>query len=180
MYEPRELAFGTSGRRGRVVDLTQLEIYINVTAELNFLLSLPRAEGGIEQGERFYYAHDLRPSSNGICCAVERAIGSAGLTPVNMGAIPTPALAYFALAEARGSIMVTGSHIPFDLNGYKLNTSAGELRKDQEAPIGEEVRGFVSACIPSLSKSRCSTSEACFAPVHATCSPPTNQRAQHT
>ena len=39
-------------------------------------------------------------------------------------------------AAARGSIMVTGSHIPFDRNGYKLNTSVGELLKSHEAPIG--------------------------------------------
>ena len=35
--------------------------------------------------------------------------------------------------------MVTGSHIPFDLNGYKLNTSAGELLKEHEEPIGRAV-----------------------------------------
>jgi phosphomannomutase len=139
-YEPRELRFGTSGRRGRVVDLTQLEIYIDVTAELNYLLSLPRAEGGIERGEQFYFACDLRPSSGAMCQAVVRAVRDAGLTPVNLGAIPTPALACYALSRGRGSVMVTGSHIPFDLNGYKLNTSAGELRKEDEAPIGEEVR----------------------------------------
>lgn len=139
-YQPVELRFGTSGRRGKVVDLTQLEIYINATAELNYLLSLPRAAGGIEHGDLFYYAHDLRPSSPGLCQAVERAVRDAGLQPVNLGAIPTPALACYALARNRGSIMVTGSHIPFELNGYKLNTSAGELMKDQEAPIGAEVR----------------------------------------
>ena len=139
-YQPRELRFGTSGRRGPVVDLTQLEIYINVTAELRFLLSLPRSGGGIEKGDVFYFAHDLRPSSVWpICPAVERAIRDAGLEPVNLGAIPTPALACFALSHNRGSIMVTGSHIPFDLNGYKLNTSVGELLKEHEAPIGEEV-----------------------------------------
>ncbi len=139
-HEPRELRFGTSGRRGRVADLTQLEIYINVSAELSFLLSLPREEGGIGKGDRFYFAHDLRPSSPVICQAAIQAVVEAGLTPVNLGAIPTPALAFHAAAERRGSIMVTGSHIPFDLNGYKLNTSIGELRKEQEAPIGEEVR----------------------------------------
>src|ERR1051326_8676241 len=37
--------------------------------------------------------------------------------------------------------MVTGSHIPFDRNGYKLNTSAGELLKEHEPPIGARVRG---------------------------------------
>ncbi len=131
---------GTSGRRGRVTDLTQLEIYINVTAELRFLLSLPRAAGGIEAGEGFYFAHDLRPSSvSSLGPAVERAIRDAGLQPVNLGAIPTPALAFYALSRNRGSIMVTGSHIPFELNGYKLNTSVGELMKEHEGPIGDEV-----------------------------------------
>ena len=28
-YEPQVLGFGTSGRRGKVVDLTQLEVYLN-------------------------------------------------------------------------------------------------------------------------------------------------------
>jgi phosphomannomutase len=36
--------------------------------------------------------------------------------------------------------MVTGSHIPFDRNGYKLNTSRGELPKEHEGPINENVR----------------------------------------
>ena len=32
-YTPKELQFGTSGRRGLIVDLTQLEIYVNVIAD---------------------------------------------------------------------------------------------------------------------------------------------------
>jgi len=148
-YEPVELRFGTSGRRGRVVDLTQLEIYLNVTGELEYLKSLPRAEGGIVKGDEFFFAHDLRPSSTAfdpaeqgrgeICQAVVQAVLDAGMTPVNLGAVPTPALTSYALARGLGSIMVTGSHIPFDLNGYKLNTSIGELMKVNEAPIGEKV-----------------------------------------
>ncbi len=59
---------------------------------------------------------------------------------VNLGRIPTPALANFALSRNKGSIMVTGSHIPFDRNGYKTNSSRGELLKQQEAPINEHVR----------------------------------------
>ena len=59
---------------------------------------------------------------------------------VNLGRIPTPALANFALSRNQGSIMVTGSHIPFDRNGYKTNSSRGELLKQQEAPINEQVR----------------------------------------
>ena len=148
-YEPRPLKFGTSGRRGDVADLTQLEIYIDARAELDYLLSLPRERGGIAPGEDFYFACDLRPSSSRfdpqlggrgeMAQAVVQAITDAGLRPANLGRIPTPALTAYALARHRGSIMVTGSHIPFERNGYKTNTSRGELLKEEEAPIERHV-----------------------------------------
>jgi phosphomannomutase len=148
-YRPQELRFGTSGRRGLVADLTQLEIYTNVVGELEYLQSLSPESGGVTRGDDFYFAYDLRPSSTAfvpgeprrgeICQAVERAIRDSGMRPVNLGGIPTPALAYYALLRAKGSIMVTGSHIPFDRNGYKLNTSKGELLKEHENPIDRSV-----------------------------------------
>lgn len=140
-YEPKELQFGTSGRRGLIVDLTQLEIYINVTAELEYLQSLAPEEGGIRKGDEIYYALDLRPSSPVLCEAVEAAVADAGMRGVNLDLIPTPALMYYATSKRRASIMVTGSHIPFDRNGYKLNTSRGELLKQHEIPIGVKVAG---------------------------------------
>lgn len=139
-YEPQELRFGTSGRRGEVVHLTPLEIYVNVTAEIGFLQSLPSVEGGVTSGDEFYIAYDLRPSSASLCQAVIRAAADCGMRPVNLGAIPTPALAHFAFSRQCASIMVTGSHIPFDRNGYKLNTAHGELLKRHEIPIA----GFVA------------------------------------
>ncbi len=148
-YEPRELKFGTSGRRGEVVHLTQLEIYVNVRGEIEYLLSLPRDEGGIRGGDPFPFGYDLRPSSTmfatehagrgEICQAVERAIGDAGMRPICLGCVPTPAVMAYAAGRGLGSIMVTGSHIPFDRNGYKLNTSRGELLKHQEGPVNESV-----------------------------------------
>jgi len=148
-YEPRELRFGTSGRRGRVADLTQLEVYINVRGEIEYLQSIGQPSGGVRRGEEFYFAHDLRPSSvvfdaayegrGELCQAVEQALTDSGVAGVNLGAIPTPALMNYALTRARGSLMVTGSHIPFDLNGYKLNRATGELLKEHEAPINEAV-----------------------------------------
>src|ERR1035437_8907549 len=101
-YEPRELEFGTSGRRGKVVDLTQLEVYINALAELEYLQSLDTSEGGIVRGQEFFFARDLRPSSDsfvpewegrgGIAQAIVAAIRDAGMCAVNLGSIPTPAL----------------------------------------------------------------------------------------
>jgi phosphomannomutase len=149
-YEPQVLGFGTSGRRGKVVDLTQLEVYLNALAELEYLQSLSLTEGGIQRGDPFYFAYDLRPSSSEfvsqeqgrgeIAQAIAAAIADAGMKGVNLGSIPTPALASYALSRGKGSIMVTGSHIPFDRNGYKTNSSRGELLKEQEAPINERVR----------------------------------------
>jgi len=148
-YEPQELRFGTSGRRGEVVNLTQLEIYINALAELSYLQGLPEPTGGIVRGQEFYFASDLRPSSTSyvveqggrgeIAQAIERAIRDSGMRPVYLGRIPTPALACFAMSRRCGSMMITGSHIPFDRNGYKTNTSQGELLKEHEKPIGDVV-----------------------------------------
>lgn len=148
-YQPQELKFGTSGRRGEVVHLTQLEVYLNALAELEYLQSLPLNEGGIIRGEEFFFGFDLRPSTNQyvaefmgrgeIAQTIEKAIRDADMKPVNLGRIPTPALAYYAYTHAKGSIMVTGSHIPFDRNGYKTNTSRGELLKQHELPINAKV-----------------------------------------
>lgn len=140
-YEPVELKFGTSGRRGAVADLTQLEIYINVSGEIEYLQGKP--------GDTFYFAHDLRPSSTRfvpeedgrgeICQAVVAAIEDKGLRPVNLADIPTPALMHYGVSRGSASIMVTGSHIPFRLNGYKLNTATGELMKSEEAAVNAAV-----------------------------------------
>jgi len=148
-YEPEALQFGTSGRRGQVIHLTQLEVFINAVAELEFLQSLPKSEGGIVKGDEFFYARDLRPSSSlyvpeqqgrgELAQAIEQAILYAGMKAVNLGQIPTPALTHYALLQDKGSIMITGSHIPFDRNGYKTNTSKGELLKQHEQPINEKV-----------------------------------------
>jgi phosphomannomutase len=149
-HEPQALQFGTSGRRGLLVHLSQLEVFVNALAELEYLQSLPLAEGGIVRGEEFFFAYDLRPSSSRfidgeprrgeLAQAIECAIRTAGMRPVNLGRIPTPALTYYAVLRGKGSIMVTGSHIPFDRNGYKTNTSRGELLKHHEQPINEKVR----------------------------------------
>ncbi|MCX6908844.1 MAG: hypothetical protein NTY01_12480 [Verrucomicrobia bacterium] len=148
-YEPQVLKFGTSGRRGEVVHLTQFEIYINAFAELEYLQSLSRSDGGIVRGDEFFFACDLRPSSTRfvpeekgrgeIAQAIVRAIRDAGMKPVNLGLIPTPALTCHAIERGKGSMMITGSHIPFERNGYKTNTARGELLKKDEAPINARV-----------------------------------------
>jgi phosphomannomutase len=124
---PARLAFGTSGLRGLVTEITDLEAYINVRGFLDYLEAAP--------GTVVAVAGDHRPSTDRILRAVAQAVTDAGLAVASFGKIPTPALMFHALTHRQPSIMVTGSHIPFDRNGIKLNKPAGEVLKEDEAPI---------------------------------------------
>lgn len=134
-HHPRPLAFGTSGLRGLVADITDLEAYINTRGFLDYLFEIK----DVKKGETIFIAGDLRPSTDSpgrsIMAAVARAIADAGLKVVSLGRIPTPALTYFAIEHGQPSIMVTGSHIPFDRNGIKFNKSQGEVLKEDEEGI---------------------------------------------
>ncbi|MEI7529196.1 MAG: phosphomannomutase [Elusimicrobiota bacterium] len=130
-YEPVPLRFGTSGLRGNVADMTDLEVYINTLGYLRCLAAAgaPNGAGAVA------LAGDLRPSTQRIMRAAARAIADAGLTPENLGPLPTPALTYYAMSRARPGIMVTGSHIPFSMNGIKYVKPAGEVLKADEPGI---------------------------------------------
>jgi phosphomannomutase len=134
-YAPVSLAFGTSGLRGLVRDITDLEAYINVKAALRYLLSI----GDIRPSSTVLIAGDLRPSTDPIMRACAQAIVDSGCQMENAGKIPTPALVSHAISTGRAGVMVTGSHIPFDRNGIKINKSVGEVLKSDEPGITREV-----------------------------------------
>src|ERR1700712_3124372 len=134
-YEPVPLQFGTSGLRGLVRDITDLEAYINVKGALRYLLAM----GDIANGSSVVLGGDLRPSTSRIMRASARAILDVGCQVENAGKLPTPALMNHTLATKRAGVMVTGSHIPFDRNGIKVNRAAGELLKSDEPGILSEV-----------------------------------------
>lgn len=134
-YDPVELAFGTSGLRGLVVDMTDLECYINSAGFLDFL----ETEQGLVRGSKVLVAGDLRDSTPRILKSVIQAINDKGFSPVFYGFIPTPALAYYALVEHAPCIMITGSHIPADRNGIKFYKLGGEVLKADESPIQQAV-----------------------------------------
>jgi phosphomannomutase len=130
-YTPVELGFGTSGLRGLVTDMTDLECYINIVGFLEFLL----ATDDLKIGAEVYIAGDLRMSTPRIMQVVAEACRNLKLTPINCGLIPTPAVACYALAHNAPCIMVTGSHIPNDRNGIKFYKHAGEILKSDETDI---------------------------------------------
>lgn len=134
-YSPVELAFGTSGLRGLVTDMTDLECYINVFGFISFL----QKHDNLVQESTIFVAGDLRKSTPRITQVVLTAIADAGMKAVYGGPVPTPAIAYAASLSTAPCIMVTGSHIPADRNGIKFYKSSGEVLKADEAGIKESV-----------------------------------------
>ena len=118
--------FGTSGARGLVADMSDEVCFAYTSAFLN---SVATTRGSVA------LAMDLRPSSPRIAAACAAAIWNAGLSVEFCGAIPTPALAFYAQQQGLPALMITGSHIPFDRNGIKFYSATGEITKEDEARI---------------------------------------------
>ncbi len=127
LMESSGVRFGTSGARGLVADMNDEVCYAYSAAFLQVIQAPP--------GTRVALGIDLRPSSPTIAAACAAAISHAGLEVAWCGALPTPALAYYAQENGLPAIMVTGSHIPFDRNGIKFYRPSGEITKADEAGI---------------------------------------------
>jgi phosphomannomutase len=128
LSEKLGVAFGTSGVRGRVEDLTSELCYAYTKAFLQVLGNVKKVAIGI----------DLRPSSPLMAKACVRAVQDCGVEVEYFGSLPTPALAYYSIQEKIPAVMITGSHIPFDRNGIKFYKPEGEISKQDEALILNE------------------------------------------
>lgn len=120
------VAFGTSGVRGLVASLTP---------ELCFAFAAAFLKTVCPDAKQIAIGIDLRPSSPDIARACIAAAKANGVEAIYCGALPTPALAFYALQQSVPAIMVTGSHIPFDRNGIKFYRKDGEISKRDEAAI---------------------------------------------
>jgi phosphomannomutase len=91
--------------------------------------------GAARPGDAVLVGRDFRPSSPGIAATCIGALKHAGLSPIDCGAVPTPALALYGLQLKAASLMITGSHIPADRNGIKFYRPDGEIDKQDEIRI---------------------------------------------
>lgn len=93
-----------------------------------FIAALARAAGlwlcefgGAKSGERVAIGRDTRESGAGLAQAAASGLRAAGLEPVDLGVVPTPAVALavrtFGLA---GGVVLTASHNPASDNGIKF------------------------------------------------------------
>lgn len=122
------IAFGTSGARGLVKDFAP---EVCAAFAISFVKVMQQNYSFKEVG----LAIDNRPSSYAMAQACAAALLSLNIKPLYYGVVPTPALAYHCMQSAIPSIMITGSHIPFDRNGIKFYRPDGEISKENEQDI---------------------------------------------
>jgi phosphoglucosamine mutase len=120
------LTFGTDGVRG--VANTEL------TPEL--VLSLGRAAARVLGPGPWLVGRDTRISGPALAAALSAGLAAEGASVVDIGVLPTPAVA--AACDLRGlpGAMISASHNPFADNGVKLFAVGGrKLTDDVEAEI---------------------------------------------
>ena len=143
--------FGTDGVRGLANR--------DVTPELALALGTAAARVLGSTGEfdahrpKAVIGRDPRASGEFLSAAVAAGLSSAGVDVVNVGVLPTPALAYLVGAmKADLGVMVSASHNPMPDNGIKFFARGGlklddgvedaieaELSTQWERPVGVEV-----------------------------------------
>ncbi|CAN4275662.1 {ManB} Phosphomannomutase [Methylophilaceae bacterium] len=139
LMQTSNVGFGTSGARGLVSDMSDTLCYAYTKA---FLQAVVGKAGPVVLG------HDLRPSSPRMAAACAAAMQDMGYTTLYAGALPTPALAFYASSLNAPCLVVTGSHIPFDRNGLKFYRAEGEISKHDEALMREAVVSVPSEIKP--------------------------------
>ena len=133
--------FGTSGARGLVADMTDEVCYAYAAA-------FSQITAGT--ADKVVLGHDLRPSSPRIAAACAAAIQDAGRHVIYAGALPTPALAFYAAQLGVPTLVVTGSHIPFDRNGIKFYRAEGEISKADEQAMMNAVVTLPNKVVPAV------------------------------
>ncbi|TIX92339.1 phosphomannomutase [Rhizobium sp. P44RR-XXIV] len=155
------LKFGTSGLRGLSVDLVGRASALYATAFANHLLK----SGHAKRGDLILVGRDFRESSPAISATCIGALKRAGLTPIDCGTLPTPALALYGLQLKAASLMITGSHIPADRNGIKFYRPDGEIDKQDEMAISAEATAILDRLLdetPETAENRTAQTEALF------------------
>ncbi len=131
--------FGTDGVRGVAnVDLTP-----------EFVLALGRAVARTMAAAEFVVGRDTRRSGPLLQAAFSAGLASEGADVVDVGELPTPALAWLSAERGVPAAVVSASHNPFADNGIKVFASGGlKLSASIEAAIEAELELVQDAPVP--------------------------------
>lgn len=131
--------FGTNGVRGIANDYITPQLAVDVAKSLGTYMG---SKGTIAIGR------DTRMSGEMLKSAAIAGALSAGLTVIDLGTAPVPAVQYYVRDHADAGIMITASHNPREYNGIKLIAGDGsEFSREGENEV-EKIyysKQFVSA-----------------------------------
>ena len=118
--------FGTNGIRG----------VVNQEMNASFALDVGCAIGSY-MGGKVAIATDCRTSADMIKSAVAAGLMATGVSVLDCGMLPTPALQFYVKnSEVKGGVMITASHNPPEFNGIKCVDDDGtEMPREKEERI---------------------------------------------
>lgn len=136
--------FGTDGVRG----IANTELTCERAMEIGRAAAAIIADGN--DAPTFLIGTDTRASSDMLACALSAGLCSVGASVINLGVVPTPAVAFLVdKYKADAGIMISASHNPAEFNGIKIfNGSGFKLADMLEERIEEIVLDRVA--IPTL------------------------------
>ncbi|MEO6120728.1 MAG: phosphoglucosamine mutase, partial [Acidimicrobiales bacterium] len=127
--------FGTDGIRG-VAD-------VELTPEL--VHALGRAAARVMRADRFLVGRDPRRSGPALQAALSAGLAAEGCAVVDLGVLPTPAVAFGSATLGAPAAMVSASHNRFSDNGVKLFATGGHKLDDAtEAAIEAELHAILA------------------------------------
>lgn len=130
------LRFGTDGVRGRAD--TEL------TTEL--VTALGRAAARVLGGAEVVVGRDTRRSGPRIEADLAAGFTAEGVPVVDLGVVPTPAVAHASVTRGVTGAMISASHNPFEDNGIKFFAPGGRKLSDEvEARLEAEVDALLVA-----------------------------------
>ena len=144
--------FGTDGVRGKVGEMP-------ITPD--FVMKLGWAAGKVlaKQGsKKVLIGKDTRISGYMLEAALEAGLSAAGLKPVLLGPMPTPAVAYLTRTfRAEAGVVISASHNPYYDNGIKFFSTSGTKLPDViesaiEDAMDEEIQCVESAQLGKASR----------------------------
>ena len=122
--------FGTDGVRGSA--------NTELTPEL--VLALGRAVARTITATTFLIGRDTRKSGPMLQAALGAGLASEGADVVDVGVLPTPALAWLSVKRDLPAVVISASHNPFGDNGIKLFGAGGtKLAEELEQAIEDEL-----------------------------------------
>ena len=134
------LRFGTDGVRAEA--LTVLTV--------DYVASLAQAAARVLGGETWLIGRDTRESGPVLEDAVVAGLTSVGVSPLLLGVVPTPALAWMSAQMDVPAVMITASHNPWQDNGVKIFARGGlKLTDEVEQSIEAMLHGDVAPTSPA-------------------------------